>query len=168
MVVGIALFGGVIYAVTLTLQDPEPTGTTHVWSDETPPTFIAYQTTIVGTRDGVRQWRLEAESVHDQDGQVHLVGIAQGVLYRDGEAYFGIHGGAGHMEPRTEDLHLLGNVKVYQEGEQILATDSLQWRSASELLIADSLWRCGMKAPGSKRSACGEKWTKAGSFSKTV
>ncbi len=134
----LALFGGVIYAVTLTLQDPEPTGTTDVWSDEAPPTFIAYQTTIVGTRDGVRQWRLEAESVHDQDGQVHLVGIAQGVLYRDGEAYLEFTAERGIWHRRTEDLHLLGNVKVYQEGEQILATDSLQWRSASELLIADS------------------------------
>lgn len=134
----LALFGGVIYAVTLTLRDPEPTGATDQWTTETPPRFVAYQTTIVGTRDGVRQWRLEAESVHDQDGQVHLVGITQGVLYRDGEAYLEFTAERGIWNRRTEDLHLLGNVKVYQAGEQILATDSLRWQSASELLIADS------------------------------
>lgn len=144
----LALLGGLIYAVTLTLQDPESSTATHGQTDETPPSFVAYHTTIVGTRDGVRQWRLEAESMHDQDGQVHLVGITQGVLYRDGEGYLEFTADRGIWNRSTEDLHLLGNVKVYQEGEQILATDSLQWRSASELLVADShvvVWHEGTR-----------------------
>lgn len=143
------LLGGLIYAVSLTIQDQDVTPpATSGQSDETPPAFVAYQPTIVGTRDGVRQWRLEAESMRDGAGQVFLTGIAQGVLYRDGEGYLEFSADQGIWDQYTEDLHLTGDVRVYQDGEQLIATDSLQWKSAAELLIAEgpvTVWHEGTR-----------------------
>lgn len=148
----VALLGGLVYAVSLTLHDPAPAPATGEPAEE-PPAFIAYQTTVVGTRDGVRQWRLEAASMRDQGEQVLLTGIAQGMLYRDGEGYLEFTADEGIWDQRTEDLHLSGDVRIYQEGEQILATENLQWQSAGELLLAPGpvdVWHDGTSIQAQK------------------
>lgn len=92
--------------------------------------------TIVGMLEGVRQWELVAERMRERDGIIYLDDIEPGQLYREGDEYLAFTATNGVWTQAKDTLELQGDVKVYHEGELLLATERLVWDGRSEILTA--------------------------------
>lgn len=96
---------------------------------------------LVGWSKGQRQWMLVAETMHDSGDVVSLETIHEGVIYRADREYLAFQAGHGvwHKQQDSKDssyLALSGGVTVFQQGESIFRTASLEWQDATGELHA--------------------------------
>lgn len=123
----------VFYGLFGRAQDDGPEAVP-IAADEATLQFV--RPTIVGMLEGVRQWELVAERMRERDGIVYLDSIEPGQLYREGEEYLAFTADSGVWTQERDTLELEGDVKVYQEGELLMATERLLWDGRTEVLTA--------------------------------
>lgn len=91
---------------------------------------------VVGMMDGVRQWDIEAERMREKDGVIYLDMINPGQLYRDGERYLSFTATTGVWIQTRDRLELVGDVRVFRDGDPLLTTERLIWEGRDETLNA--------------------------------
>ena len=130
----LAIAGAGVYALLGGRGDGRASEEAPITADEVRLQFV--RPTIVGMLEGVRQWDLVADRMRERDGVVYLDGIAPGQLYREGEEYVAFTAETGIWTLERDTLELQGDVKVYHEGELLLATERLLWDGRTEVLTA--------------------------------
>lgn len=136
VVLGVALLAVVgVYAWVLMNDAPTPAGTQEEAARTrfTSPHFVGYHR-------GVRQWSLRAEVIEEDalraPGVLHLTGITEGVLYKDGSAHLRFHAERGVWRQERGDLELEGDVRFYELEKELLSAERVFWYGADERLVA--------------------------------
>lgn len=93
-------------------------------------------TRVVGRRQGERQFELDAGAIGDDDDWVLLEQIENGLLYRDGGIFVAFQANAGRWHRPSNNLLLSGNVILEYDERVNIRTEQLEWRGATELVIA--------------------------------
>lgn len=96
---------------------------------------------LVGWLKGERQWTVSAQSMNDTGDTVTINQIEEGIIYREGQAYFTFQAEQGVWRKaqgpgQGDDLHLNGGVQVYKDHVRIFETDDLRWLGAEQMLHA--------------------------------
>lgn len=93
-------------------------------------------TRVVGRRQGERQFELDAGFIGDDEEWVLLEQIQNGLLYRDGAVFVAFQADAGRWHRSSNNLVLTGNVELLYDERVNIRTEQLEWRAATELVIA--------------------------------
>lgn len=111
-------------------------------ADDPTPTLQVFGTELIHSEGGVRKWRLKVDVLREFGERVHLEGITEGILYREGDEGLRFSADRGEYDTSTGDLELSGNVQVERGGEPLLATESLRWEASTERITtgAVELW----------------------------
>lgn len=99
------------------------------------PHFVKYR------KGGEREWSLKAEVVEeatDGSGTVNFEAITEGVLFQENKPRFSFVADRGTLT-EERDLHLMGHVIFYEDGEAVFESDEVIWQAERETVLAPTL-----------------------------
>ena len=100
-----------------------------------PPPAEFTATHLVGRYRGEKQWSFRTDRMVARGDVVELKGLHDGVIYREGKPYLTVEAPEGIWYQNTNDLDLLGGVRVTYRDEMEFVTERLRWQAAAQRLV---------------------------------